>query len=111
MGNFNFGYSSCCGAEALKTIPWTRFGRNGKIMASGRMYTRDILPSMQKSELIARETMRQSHAAHVLYGLKIYDRYDEIEAVQFYNWEMDEEEFEQYATKCRSGIVYALHRR
>lgn len=111
MGNLNFGYSSLCGKETLNDVPWVQYGRNGKVIASGRMSKKDVLPSLQKNELLAYNTMKRTNAAHVLYGLKIYDKNDDLEMVQFYNWEMDEEKFQRCATKCRNGIVYALHRR
>lgn len=111
MGNIDFGNCSGYSRQTLSLVPWVRFDRNGKAIESGRMSRKDILPSLQKNELIARDTMHATHAAHVLYGLKIYDRNDELEMVQFYNWEMDEEKFQKCAAKCRNGIVYALHRR
>lgn len=111
MGHFNFNRSSCRSRKALKDIPWVRYDRTGRISASGRMSRKDILPALQMNELAARDLMERTNAEHVLYGLKIYNQYDELEAVQFYEWALDEERFQKCATKCRNGIVYALHRR
>ncbi len=111
MGYFDFSNSCHYSRKAITTVPWVRYDVNGKIVESGRMLKKDILPSLQKNELIAHNMLLESNADHVLYGLKIYDRNDELEIVQFYNWLMDEEKFQRCATKCRNGIIYALHRR
>lgn len=97
--------------QTVKEIPWVRYDKTGKISAAGRMRRKDVLQELQRNELIACELMKDTNAAHVLYGLKIYNRNDELERVQFYEWAMDEEDFQRCVTRCRNGIVYALHRR
>lgn len=70
-----------------------------------------LIPGMlQDFERYAAELLKETGAAHVLYGAKIYGG-GKLAAVQFYMNPMSDEDFGRGPARTRCAVIYALHRR
>lgn len=92
-------------------VRWRHWTANGMV-AFGQMPLRDVQHELQKFEAEARKILKNTGAAHVLYGVKHYDDDGALKQVRFYLEPMTEDEFEiDVAKRCAGLTVYAVHKR
>lgn len=91
----------------MNWIRWSQWTGAGMV-AFGQMPIKKMQENLQRFELEARKILKETGAAHVLYGRKIFDEDGELEELRFYLIPMDEAEFDRVAQiPCQQ--VYALH--
>ena len=89
-------------------VQWQQWTASG-LVGFGRMPVKDVGQNLRKFEQEAGKIMRETGAAHVLYGVKLYDDDGDLQEVKFYLEPMDDARFEKDVASKTGVVVYALH--
>lgn len=89
-------------------VRWTQWTSEGMVNF-GQMPVKDVGQNLRKFEQEAGKIMRETGAAHVLYGVKLYDDDGDLQEVKFYLEPMDDARFEKDVASKTGVVVYALH--
>lgn len=89
-------------------VRWTQWTSEGMVNF-GQMPVKDVDKNLREFEQEAGKIMRAIGAAHVLYGVKLYDDDGDLLEVKFYLEPMDEARFETDVANKTGVVVYALH--
>lgn len=90
-------------------IAWSMQDRKG-CSRKGQMTVEQMRKELLWFERQAVKTMKETGADHVLYGMKIFNRDNELVTVQFCILPMSDAEFRRLTKKINNVMVYALHK-
>ena len=89
-------------------VRWTQWTSAG-LVNFGQMPLRNVDQELRTFEVEAAKILKETGAAHVLYGVKRYDEDGDLDEVRFYLEPMDDERFEKDVANKTGVVVYALH--
>ena len=95
----------------MRGIRFVERDMENKVMERATLTANEYGKALIRQEKKARHLMEEEDADHVVYGLRVYNRFDQPVVLQLFLMPMDEDRFEAFSKSCRSAIVYALHRR
>ncbi len=97
--------------EDVTRVRLIEFNSKGNFICRKHILRSEALDVIQRHEKDAMQLLRKSGAAHVLYGIKVYNRRGELVSVQLMNEAMDDKEFYTLTRRMRGALIYALHKR
>lgn len=90
-------------------VRWSQWTEQGMVGA-GTMRKREMQEQLQRFEVKAREVLAETGSDHVLYGIKFYDKNDEVVDLHFYMMPLSDDEFEKEVVPLKGQQVYAIHK-
>ena len=91
-------------------VKWYQYGENG-LIDFGQMPLENVADELRKFEKQALETLKETGADHVVYGLKVYGEDGYTDCVKFYMKPMSNDDFYNDVATLKNCIVYAVHKR
>ena len=89
-------------------VKWSHWGAAG-LIERGEMPRDNMQENLQKFELEASRLLKETGAAHVVYGSKLFDEAGELKEIRFYLLPVDEKEFDRIS-RIQQQQVYAVHK-
>jgi len=80
------------------------------MVGAGTMRKREMQEQLQRFEVKAREVLAETDSDHVLYGIKFYDKNDEVVDLHFYMMPLSDKEFDERLGRKSGQQVYAVHK-
>lgn len=91
-------------------VKWQHFNQDGYV-GKDYMLKSDVSAKIKEFEKIAANLLIETEADHVLYAIKYFDEYSNLDEVKFYELPMSDDEFEYPVARQVRVQVFALHRK
>ena len=91
-------------------VKWKHFNQDGYV-GKDYMLKSDVSAKIKEFEKIAANLLIETEADHVLYAIKYFDEYSNLDEVKFYELPMSDDEFEYHVARQVRVQVFALHRK
>ena len=91
-------------------VKWKHFDQKGYV-GKDYMLKSDVSAKIKEFEKKAANLLIETGADHVLYAIKYFDEYSNLDEVKFYELPMSDDEYEYQVARQVRVQVFALHRR
>lgn len=93
----------------MSLVRYCDIGRSGRL-TYGYIDAAEMQKKLQRDGQEAKRLMKETGAAHVVYGMKHYEETGALESVSFCMVPMREGAFRKTADQAHDCMVYAVHR-